>query len=256
MEVWVASLISVIFVSVLSLVGILTFALKEKALNNILTLLVSFAAGAMLGDAFFHLLPQTVEKNGGSLTIAASIYVLCGILLFFIFEKLILWRHCHFYEGEEHCHIHAPASFATMNLIGDSLHNFLDGLIIGGSYAVNFGLGVTTTMAVVFHEIPQEVGDFGVLLAGGYSKLKALLLNFATALTAILGTVIALILAAKMAAFTSFLVPFTAGCFIYIAASDLIPHLHKQEIKVSNTMGEFVFFIFGIALMISLLYFE
>lgn len=258
MNIWPAALISVLIVSILSLTGIAALALKKNILNKILMLFVSFSAGALLGDSFFHLLPEAVSKSG-SFTILISIYTLSGILVFFILEKVILWRHCHHHLRDHECKVHShdgTRTFAKMNLTGDALHNFLDGLVIGGSYLVSFGLGLTTTLAVIFHEIPQEMGDFGVLVAGGYSRARALFYNFLTALTAFLGAIIAIIISGKFN-FTSFLVPFTAGGFIYIAASDLIPELHHMEdTALSKVLFELFFFISGIGIMLILLYVE
>lgn len=254
MNVWLPSIVSVLLVSVISLIGVVALALKDKVLHKTLMLLVSFSAGALLGDSFFHLLPEAVSSSG-SFTLPVSIFVLSGILVFFILEKAILWRHCHYLGEEEECRVHGSKTFAKMNLIGDSIHNFLDGLVIGGSYLVNFGLGLATTLAVIFHEIPQEVGDFGVLVAGGYSKAKALLFNFFTALTAFAGAILAILISASFN-FTAFLVPFTAGGFIYIAASDLIPELHKQTNRLGRILTELFFFVLGISVMLILLYVE
>ncbi len=256
MNVWIPALLSVLVVSVISLVGIIAIALREKTLYKLLVILVSFSAGALLGDSFFHLLPRAVG-NSGSFAFNISFFVLIGILSFFVLEKVVLWRHCHHLldEGAE-CKVHTSKPFATMNLIGDGVHNLLDGLVIGGSYAVNFGLGLTTTLAVIFHEIPQEIGDFGVLVAGGYSRGRALLFNFLTAITSFVGVVIALLLTSSIANFTIFLVPFTAGGFIYIAASDLIPELHKQTPTIKKVLIELLSFSLGIVLMWLLIFIE
>jgi zinc and cadmium transporter len=149
-------------------------------------------------------------------------------------------------------HIHP---FAIMNLVGDSVHNFIDGLILGASYLVNIPVGIATTIAIIFHEIPQEIGDFGVLIHGGFSKKRALFINFMTALTAVLGVVIALLLTRYIVDLTSYLIPFAAGSFIYIAGSDLIPELHK-ETKISKTLIQLLFFLLGIGIMLLLLIVE
>jgi len=245
---WLYSLLSVLIVSLISLVGILTFSMKESQLRNILLLLVSFSVGGLFGDAFIHLIPEAVEETGFGLNV--SLYILVGIISSFIMEKFLYWRHCHIPTSEEH-----PHPFAYMNLFGDAVHNFIDGLIIGGSYLVNIPLGVATTLAVVFHEIPQEIGDFGILLYGGFKKSKALLFNFLTALTAILGALVSLSLGFYMENFTIFLVPFAAGGFIYIAGSDLIPELHK-EVEPSKSVLELTAFILGILILLSLTFLE
>lgn len=247
-ETWLYGLLSVLIVSLISLIGIVTFSVKESRLKEALLYLVSFSAGALFGDAFIHLIPEAVEENGFGLNI--SIYILSGILAFFVVEKILQWRHCHILTSEDH-----PHPFAYMNLFGDAIHNFIDGLIIGGSYIVSIPLGVATTLAVVFHEIPQEIGDFGVLIYGGFSKSKALTFNFLTALTAVLGTFVALLLGFYLANFTVFLVPFAAGGFIYIAGSDLIPELHK-EVKPLKSILELLVFILGVLVLLSLILLE
>src|SRR3989338_4747764 len=189
--------------------------------------MVSFSAGALFGDVFFHLLPEVVETNGFTLQIA--LFLLLGILLSFLLEKVINWRHCHIHpKSKDHIH-----PFAIMNLFGDAVHNFIDGLIIGASYLVSFPIGFATTLAVIFHEIPQEIGDFGILIHGGLSAKKALMLNLLSALTACLGAGIVLLLGSASQDYTIYLLPVTAGGFLYIAGSDLIPELHEHEPKIS-----------------------
>ncbi|MBS3151175.1 ZIP family metal transporter [Candidatus Woesearchaeota archaeon] len=241
--------ISVLIVSLISLVGVLTLSLKSATLKKCLIYLVSFSAGALLGDVFIHLLPKIVEKSGFGLGI--SVYILSGILFSFIVEKIINWRHCHHPTSKEH-----PHPFAIMNLIGDLLHNFLDGLIIGASYLASIPVGVATTIAVVLHEIPQEIGDFGILLHGGFSKSRALFLNFITALSAIFGAFVSLILVARVETSLMFLVPFAAGNFIYIAGADLIPELHKYQFTTKNSLLQLFAIILGIGIMTILLLLE
>lgn len=245
MEVWLYSLGSVLVVSLISLVGVLTLSIKIERLKKILIYMISFAAGALLGDAFLHLLPHVVAENG--FTLAISFYILTGLGVMFIVEKVIHWRHCH----NPTCDAH-PHPFALMNLFGDAVHNFIDGLVIGAAYLVSIPVGIATTIAVILHEIPQEIGDFGVLLHGGFSKAKALLLNFATALTAIVGVVVALLLGIYVENLTTFLIPFAAGGFIYIASADLIPEMHKT-VKISRSLIQFLFFVLGIGVMLLIL---
>ena len=187
-----------------------------------------------------------VEETGFTLTVSA--FVIAGIAFSFIIEKIIHWRHCHHPTTHDH-----PHPFAWMNLFGDGVHNFIDGLIIGAAYLVSIPVGIATTVAVILHEIPQEIGDFGVLLHGGFSKGKALLLNFVTALLSVFGAIVALLLSSYVENLTTYLVPFAAGGFIYIAAADLIPELHK-ETKVSKSLLQFFFFILGVLVMILLLF--
>ncbi|MDO9028402.1 MAG: ZIP family metal transporter, partial [Candidatus Roizmanbacteria bacterium] len=162
-------------------------------------------------------------------------------------EKIICWRHCHLPIGKNHIH-----RFAYMNIFGDVIHNFIDGLIIGASYLIGFSVGLATTLAVFFHEIPQEIGDFGILLHAGFTKKKALLYNFLTALTAFLGVFTALILSSKIEGAHLTLSAFAAGNFIYIAGSDLIPELHK-ETELKKGLIQIFTFILGIAIMYGLL---
>ncbi|MSR86126.1 ZIP family metal transporter [Candidatus Woesearchaeota archaeon] len=249
LEIWTYSIISVFIVSFVSLVGVFTLSLSDKNLKKVLLYLVSFSAGALLGDAFIHLLPQAVEMNGFSLGV--SFAILLGILFSFVVEAFLQWIHCHLPSSKRHKH-----TFVYMNLLGDAAHNFLDGLIIGASYIVSIPVGVATTIAVVFHEIPQEIGDFGVLVHGGFSKGKAIFYNFLTALTSVLGVILSLLLAQRLEGFTSFFVPFAAGGFIYIAGSDLIPELHKGELNSFRSFLQLVCLFAGILVMVALLFLE
>ncbi len=241
---------SVLLVSVVSFVGIFTLAIKEQRLNTILLYFVSFSVGSMLGDVFIHLLPEITEENG--FTIQISLYILAGILLMFLIEKAVHWKHHISHHGKEHVP-HPPVTFMT--LFGDGVHNFIDGLIIGASYLVSIPTGIATTIAVVLHEIPQEVGNYGVLLHGGYTKRKALFFNFLSALTAVAGTVMALVVGTRTFEFTVFLSALAAGNFIYIAGSDLIPELNRH-IAPRKSFFQFVTIILGAALMFSLLMLE
>jgi zinc and cadmium transporter len=240
------SLISILLVSVISIVGITVFFTKDKHLPNILLFLISFSAGALLGDAFIHLLPEAMESGISFIPLA----IISGILAFFILEKIIHWRHCHQPTSKEH-----PHPLAAMNLIGDAFHNFLDGIIIATSYVVNIPLGIATTLAVLLHEIPQEVGDFGVLLYAGYSKKKALLMNFLISLTAIFGGIVGLLLSKSIEPFAGIMIAFTAGGFIYIATADLIPEM-KKDIGLKKTSIQFFGLLFGIGIMLLMLLLE
>lgn len=243
---WLYSLVSVTIVSLVSLIGISTISMKEEDLRRIILYFVSFSAGGLFGDAFIHLIPEAVKEVGFRLDI--SLYILFGIISLFMVEKLLQWRHCHIPTSTEH-----PHPFAYMNLFGDGVHNFIDGVIIAGSYLVGFPLGVATTLAVIFHEIPQEIGDFGVLVYGGFKRSKALFFNFLSATTAILGAILSLSLGFYFKDFIVFLIPFAAGNFIYIAGSDLIPELHK-ETNLSKSLLQLLTFIFGMAILLSLVF--
>lgn len=234
---------SVLLVSLFSLVGILVLFLKGRAFDYSVILLVSFSSGSLFGDAFIHLLPETVAASG--FTVEVSLFTLCGIAASFFVEKIIHWRHVH---GPSDAHVE---SFAYMNLLGDAAHNFIDGVVIGAAYMVNVRVGIATTIAVLLHEIPQEMSDFGVLVHGGFSRRKALLYNFATAAIAVAGTFLAVLLIDVAEEVRSFLVPFAAGGFIYIAGADLIPQLHK-ETGVRLSLLQLVFFVGGIMVMLAL----
>jgi zinc and cadmium transporter len=184
------------------------------------------------------LLPESLEKLQGGETF---VYALVGFTLFFLLERILYWRHCH----EGHCDVHA---FSYLNLFGDGIHNFIDGLVIAGSFLGGIPLGIATTVAVVSHEIPQEIGDFAVLIYGGFSKGRALFYNLLSGLTAVAGGVIGYFLATNIAGFSAPLLPLTAGGFIYIAASDLIPELHKEKDPNKSNLA-FVLFILGLLFM-------
>jgi len=238
---------STFLISLIAFVGVLTLFLKEKLLNKILLVLVSLSAGALIGGAFLHLLPEAILKVGADADALLNIflYLLLGFCIFFILEQFIRWHHHHGCHGEE-CNI---KPFSYLILISDGVHNFIDGLIIAGSFVINPSVGIVTTLAVALHEIPQELGDFGVLVYGGFDKTKALFLNFISALTAILGGIAGYFLSAWIEGSAVYLLPFAAGNFIYIAASDLIPEIkHRENLKKS--LLHFVVFLSGIGLML------
>jgi len=231
-------ILSTAIISFISFVGLLVLVFKEKLLNKILLGLVALSAGALIGGAFLHLIPESLEL---AKQFNIFIYLLIGFILFFLIEKILYWRHCHKIK----CPVH---TFAYMNLIGDFAHNLIDGLIIAASFIVSIPLGIATSIAVALHEIPQELGDFGVLIYGGFNKFKAITLNFIVALTAIIGGIAGYYLARLTEQVTIFLLPFAAGGFIYIAASDLIPEIRKQKEKGKSILT-FLIFLLGIAIM-------
>ncbi|MDD5626413.1 MAG: ZIP family metal transporter [Patescibacteria group bacterium] len=245
MTIWLYTIASVVIVSLISLVGIFFLSLNKERLQKILLYLVSFAVGGLFGDAFIHLLPQAFQSETDHLLI--SLLILAGICLFFILEKVVRWRHCHIPNSKTHIHPVVP-----MNLIGDGLHNLTDGMIIAASYSLDFSLGLATTLAVILHEIPQEIGDFGVLVYGGLSVKKAVIFNFLSASTAILGAVIALLVGSVVAGFSSIILPIAAGGFIYIAGADLIPELH-HEFNPKTSIKQLMAIISGIGIMATLL---
>ncbi len=239
------SLISVGIISLVSFVGIVTIALKKKYLKSILLFLVSFAAGALLGDVFLHLLPELIHEHGFG--VSTGLYVLTGILAFFILEKILHWRHCHLSGTEGHSH-----PLGTVNLVGGAFHNLIDGILVASSYALSIPVGIATTVAVILHEIPQEMGDFGVLLHSGMKTKKALLLNFASELLAFVGVFAVLGLAVNTEIVTTVLIPLTIGGFLYIANADLIPELHK-DVNPRNSLVQLISFLLGVGIMWGLL---
>lgn len=243
---------SVIIISLISLIGVSTLALHAERLRKILFVLVALAVGALLGDAFFHLIPEAFEKNEN--TALVSILIILGLLVFFWFEKLLHWHHGHHGNTEEIEQEDRIKPLGQLILLSDGLHNFLDGLIIGASYLISVEVGVATTIAIVLHEIPQEVGDFAVLLHAGYKKSVALLYNFISALAAVAGVIVIVLVGKSIENVIGLVVPFAAGTFIYIAAADLVPELHKQ--RGTSTVLEFVAILLGVGAMYVLLFLE
>jgi len=223
-----------------ALVGAFSLAMKPSTLEKLIETMVAFAAGALLGGAFFHLLAESLE----TMQVNFSFYLLfAGFILFFLLEKFFYWHHCH----EEGCEVH-PVSYLI--LFGDGVHNFIDGLVIAASFVVSIPFGFVTTLLIIGHEVPQELGDFAVMVHAGFEKKKALLYNFAAQLTAVAGGLVGYFFSMS-AGSVSFLLPFAAGGFIYIAASDLVPELHKQK-NLAKSMASFVFFLGGIGFMIGI----
>ena len=244
-QVWVDSLASVIIVSLLSLLGLTFLSLDAGVLKRLVMVLVSLAVGALFGDALIHLLPEAYHLFNNDLTVAYL--TLAGFMIFFLVEKYLHW---HYYSEDKdnsiHHHIH-PVGY--INLSADSLHNFVDGVVIGTSYLISIPLGIATTIAVVLHEIPHEVGNFGVLINAGFTRKRALLLNFFTALTAILGTVLALTFGSRISILNNIALPITAGGFIYIAGVDLLPELHKDN-RPAHSLIQFLAILAGLAMMV------
>lgn len=260
-SVWLYSILSILVVSLVSFIGVFTLGIRAEKLKKILIYLISFSAGALFGDAFIHLMPEIIKDFGWSLKV--SFYLLAGILIFFILEKIVHFQqyHCHGEECEKelskeiktskNTRIH---SFAYMSLIGSSLHNLIDGMIIAASYLVNFQVGLATTLAVFLHEIPHELGDFSILVHGGFSRGKALLVNFVSALISLVGAGLTIALSSSIGNVTSIIVPIATGGFIYIAGSDLIPELHKES-GLKSSIFQVIAFVIGILIMASLLVF-
>jgi zinc and cadmium transporter len=231
------TLLSLLLVSSVSLVGLFTLTWAKSRIHDFLHALVALAAGTMMGTAFLHLLPEAAEHTDAH---QLFVGVLLSFVSFFIIEKFLHWRHCH----EENCATH---TFGYMNLIGDGFHNFLDGIIIAAAYATSVEVGIAATLAVLIHEIPQEIGDFGVLVKAGYTVQRALFLNFLTALAAIAGGIVGFLLLAYSETFIYVLTPFAAGSFLYIAATDLLPQLQTERV-IKKSVASLLIFLLGIGI--------
>jgi zinc and cadmium transporter len=234
------ALVAAFIVSLFSLLGVITLALKDEHLHKLIIYLVSFSAGGLIGGAFFHLLPESLSLVNNSLSV--FVYLIGGFCFFFIIEKFLRWHHCHDEKCTSNKHL------GILNLVGDSIHNFLDGVIIVTAFVASIGLGIVVTLSIIFHEIPQELGDFGVLLYAGFKKSTALLYNFLTALFALLGVLSGYFIIEWISSISIFLIPAAAGGFIYIATTDLVPELQKV-LKTKHSILTFLVFILALVLM-------
>lgn len=251
------ALLSVVVVSLISLVGVFTLSLNQKFLNKSIFFLVSLAVGALFGDAIIHLIPEAFDgvKNPSE----ASLFILLGIISFLVLEKFLRWRHSHGHdcEGSE-CEQEKEGLIKPIGFIvvaSDSVHNFIDGIIIGVSYLISIEIGVATTVAIILHEIPQEISDFALLMHSGYTKKKALVFNFISSFFAVIGTIIVFVFSASVESFVPYMIAFAAGGFLYIAGSDLVPEIHKTS-DLKKSFQQFIAIIVGIALMFILLAFD
>ena len=241
---WLYAIASVLVVSFLSLIGLATLTISEQKLREVVFLMVGLATGSLFGDAFIHLVPQSFRQSAKP--VQTSLLILAGLLIFFVLEKFLLWRHEHTLEFGHHIE---PVGY--MNLFADAVHNFIDGMIIGASYLVSVPIGIATTLAVIAHEIPHELGNFFVLLYAGFSRSRALLFNFLSGCAAILGTVLALVIGSSTESFSAAVLSVAAGGFIYIAGSDLVPELHKER-SFPKSVAQLIAIGAGIGLMLCL----
>ncbi len=244
------AIIAVGVVSLLSLIGIFAISLRKTTLDRILFVLLSFSAGSILGVAFLDLLPEAIELFGIESISVTIFYITFGFLSFFFLERFVYWFHGHFhgYDDED---VHEKINvkrFVYLNLIGDSIHNLVDGMIIAGSFLISTTMGIASTIAVIFHELPQEIGDFGVLVYGGLSRQKALFFNFASALMAFLGLLIVFYLSMYVGNLVKVLIAIGAGGFTYLAASELIPEIQKEE-DIKRSMFQFILFISAVIMI-------
>lgn len=242
------ALLSVMAVSLVSLIGVFALSIKEELLKKYIFIFISLAVGALLGDSFIHLIPKAFESGIGDTR--ASVLIIGGVLVFFILEKFLHWHHHG--EDQEEPEIHPVGK---LMLFSDGIHNFIDGIILGISFIVSIPVGIATTIAIILHEIPQEIGDFAVLLHSGYAKTRALWLNFMSALCAVLGVLMAFVLKEAGETLSLWILPIAAGGFIYVAVADLIPELHKTK-EAKHSLLQIVAVIVGILAMVSLVFLE
>lgn len=234
LQIFIASL----FESAVSFSGVLLAILREEKIKKAAHYIVSFAIGALLGVAFLEIIPEALETLSAEFVFPL---VLAGIILFFVLEKFLFWYHCH--EGK--CSVH---TFTYLILWGDFLHNFIDGIIIALSFMTSTALGWTTTFAVILHEIPQEIGDFSVLLHGGLDRKKAIFYNFFVSLSTVIGAIITYYFGFFLEPFLPYALALVAGNFIYIATTDLMPDLHETS-HLGHSLGHIVLIIFGILIV-------
>jgi zinc and cadmium transporter len=242
--IYLYAFISVLIVSLISLVGVFSLSLNGEVIKKYINIFISLAVGALLGDAFIHLIPEAFESSHSP--ILASLLIIIGILLFFVIEKFLHWHHHG--EDKDEPNIHPVGKLIIFT---DGFHNLIDGIVIGVSFLVSVPVGIATALAIVLHEIPQEIGDFAVLIHSGYTKKMALCFNFLSALMAFIGLIIALIFGGVAETFTLWALPIAAGGFIYVAVADLIPELHKTQ-KLKNSIFQFLIIVIGILSMVAL----
>jgi len=239
MNALISIIISTLLISIFSLIGIFTIFMQKRTLHSIINYLVAFSIGGLIAGAFFNLIPEAELKLSSQTTF---IFVSLGLLLFFLIEKVLHWRHCH----KDNCTVH---SFAYTSLVGDSIHNFLDGIVIAAAFLVDFKVGLATSLAIIIHEIPQELGDFGVLIRAGFTKQKALLYNLLTALLCVLGGILGFVFLQSIEFIIPYVIAITAGGFIYVAVSDLIPEI-RNEMSLKKSLINILIIAIAIAIMV------
>ena len=236
-------LLSGVLMSAIALVGTVTFVLDAAVRERLVLPLVAFSAGSLLGGAFLHLIPEAIELGQGAFV--TSIWVLVGFSVFFALEQFLHWHHWHPHEAGGDATGKHPLTYLL--LVGDGVHNFLGGVAVAGAFLLDIRLGVTTWLAAAAHEVPQELGKFGVLLHGGWSRWSAVLVSFVSSLTFLVGGVFTWALSSQ--ADLSFLAPFAAGNFLYIGASDLIPEVNRHH-RLRTSLVHFASFAAGVALLL------
>jgi zinc and cadmium transporter len=251
------AVLAVSVVSLVSLSGVVGLFLNSQLFRKIIFVLVSLSAGALLGDAFIHILPEVLANTGAT----AGVVTFLGIISFFVLEKFLHWRHSHGDDDNEREGVdtftgdRGRKHLGVLIFVADGLHNLLDGLIIAASFFVSDSLGLATTLAVVLHEIPQEIGDFALLIHAGWDRFRALVFNFLSALLAFLGILLFYLIGERVNDFTNLALAFAGGGFIYIAGVDLLPEMHHTK-DIKKSIAQFVAFLSGAALMYVLLFLE
>lgn len=249
------TILAITLISSISLVGVFFLSMAAHTVRSLLFVFVSIAVGALLGDAFIHLLPEAVESLGAQ----AFWWALGGMGIFFVLEKFLHWHHHHEPHGSEtpdcdDCHEHV-APFGRLVIISDVLHNIIDGIIIAAAFLLSPAAGLATTIAVALHELPQEIGDFGVLVHAGYTRARALFANFASALSAFMGAAVVFIVGTEVTELIPIFSAIAAGAFIYIATVDLVPELHRAP-KTKETLLQLVAILCGVGAMVGLTFLE
>jgi len=227
--------------SMIALIGATTMALPESTRERLILPLVAFSAGSLLGGALLHLIPEAVAQNRGG--VGVYLWVLAGFASFLAFEQFLHWHHWHSDAPE----VKSPLSH--MMVLGDTVHNFLGGLAVAAAFIVDIRLGITTWLVAAAHEVPQELGKYGVLIHGGWKNSRALAASFLSSLTFLLGGILAYVVSLQFN--TGFLVPFAAGNFLYIAASDLVPEVNRHH-HLGVNLIHFASFSAGIALLLAI----
>lgn len=243
MDVLIWIIVSTFLMSMIAWVGLVLLFIKDDLLQKILAPLIGLSAGSLFAGALFHMIPEAYIKMG--VTEIVPLWVVAGFTIFLLLELFLNWHHCH------HVHTSEKTAVTYLILVADGLHNFLGGLAIAGSFLISPEIGIITWLAAAGHEIPQEFGDFGILVHGGWSKMKALVFNYLSAFTIVIGGLLAYFLSESID--TTFLLPFAAGNFIYIAAADLIPelsHTHDTRRSLSKSMINFIAILAGIFLIV------
>ncbi|MBN1801308.1 MAG: ZIP family metal transporter [Candidatus Lokiarchaeota archaeon] len=263
--------LSIFIIGCLSFVGVFMLSMKERTLDGILFVLVAFATGTIFATAILDLIPEAIHHiEEGAINIdilGVFLVVLLGYVIFFVLERFVYWFHGHAHGKDEQmvCYSniteggnlsvqkgHNIKTFALLNLMGDGLHNYLDGIVIMVGFLSGVENGIVITLAVLFHELPQEMGDFGILVYGGFSRKKAIFYNFTSAMIALLGGLTALLLTESVEAFNAFMLAFSGGGFLYIASTELMPELLKHK-NLKKSILQAVIFVFGILMILSLI---